>query len=101
MGQMRQKNSLPFLLQHLNDTSEYAIVRHEAAEALSNFFDITDQIIKVFDEILTQEPEMPLILKSTLVVAREKMITYSSSTRFGKKYLGTIEPAEPMNKHEI
>lgn len=44
---------------------------------------------------------MPPILKSTLIVAREKMLTYSNSTRFGLKFLGTIEPAEPLNKDEI
>jgi len=44
---------------------------------------------------------MAPILKSTLVVARQKLLTYSESTRFGKLFLGTIEPAEPMNKDEI
>ena len=101
MGQMRRSNSLDFLLAHLNDTTEYPIVRHEAAEALSNFFDLKTEIVKVFDLLLANELSMPEILKSTLVVAREKMLTYSESTRFGKKYLGTIEPAEPMDRAEI
>jgi len=101
IGQMRRENSLDFLMKHLRDTSEYGIVRHEAAEAMSNFFDLKDSIVKVYDELLATEPEMPEILKSTLVVAREKMLTYSESTRFGKKFLGTIEPAEPMDRLEI
>merc|ERR1712178_561059 len=80
---------------------EYPIVRHEAAEALSNFFDISEDIIKLYDELLADEPNMAPILKSTLVVATQKLLTYSESTRFGKLFLGTIEPAEPMNKQEI
>lgn len=44
---------------------------------------------------------MPEILKSTLVVAREKMNSYSSSTNFGKMFLGTIEPAEPLSREKI
>lgn len=51
MGQMRRENSLQFLLDHLRNTSEYPIVRHEAAEALSNFFDITSDIVSAYDEL--------------------------------------------------
>jgi len=51
--------------------------------------------------MLAEEVDMPEILRSTLVVAREKMMSYSDEGRFGKKFLGTIEPAEPLDKSEI
>jgi len=51
--------------------------------------------------MLAGEENMPEILRSTLVVAREKMKSYSDEGRFGKKFLGTIEPAEPLDKAEI
>lgn len=100
MGQMRQPNSLQFLLAHLQDDQELPIVRHEACEALSNFFDIKDQILQHFDTELLK-PNLPQILKSTLIVAKEKMISFSEESNFGKKYLGTIEPAEPFTLTEI
>lgn len=70
MGQMRRSNSLEFLMNHLKDKEEQPIVRHEAAEALSNFFDISQEIVKVYDELLANEPDMAPILKSTLVVGK-------------------------------
>ena len=97
MGQMRAKNSLKFLLERMNDNQERSIVRHEAGEALANFHDIKEQII---EEMQKHWDSTDDLLRSTVHVGIGKLKNYTENSRYGKKYGGTIEPAEPFNEQE-
>jgi deoxyhypusine monooxygenase len=97
MGQMRARNSLKFLLDRMNDQNERSIVRHEAGEALANFHDIKEQIIAEMQNHWDTPDEL---LRSTVHVGIGKLKNYHDKARYGQKYGGTIEPAEPFNDAE-
>jgi hypothetical protein len=98
IGQMRPMNCFNFLIEKLNDESEMAIVRHEAGEALANYYQhkerCTTEMLKHWDSEIS-------ILRSTVRVGIQKLKVLSADSRFGKKYGGTIEPAEPFTEQEV
>lgn len=98
MGQMRAHNSVSFLLERMHDPQEKSIVRHEAGEALSNLTDIKEQVITELEKHWDSEDEL---LKSTVRVAVPKLKSLHKDSRIGKKYGGTLEPAEPFNEEEV
>ena len=98
IGQMKAKNSEKFLLEKINDKNEKSIVRHEAAEALSNLVDNKDQVIKELEKHWDSEDSL---LKSTVRVAVPKLKTMNANSRYGKTFPGALEPAEPFNEEEI
>ena len=98
MGQMRVQRSFPFLVERMNDESEYPIVRHEAGEALANYHHMKDQCIKEMQKHYDSDIS---VLKSTVRVGIEKLKSFSEDSRFGKKFGGTIEPAEPFSRDEV
>lgn len=98
MGQMRATNSVNFLLERMHDTNEKSIVRHEAGEALSNLTDIKEQVIPELEKHWDSEDEL---LRSTVRVAVPKLKALNENSRYGKKYGGTMEPAEPFNEEEV
>lgn len=95
---MRAANSLEFLIKIMNDTEEYPIVRHEAAEGLSNYHDHKERCI---EEMMKHWDSEISVLKSTVRVAVGKLRSFTSESRYGKKYGDTIEPAEPFNEEEL
>lgn len=98
IGQMKVKNSLEFLLGKMNDPKEKSIVRHEAGEALANYHSLRETIIPEMQVHWDSEDEL---LKSTVRVGIGKLSTFTETSRYGKKYGGTIEPAEPFNEAEV
>ena len=98
MGQMREKNSFNFLVQRMNDPEEFSIVRHEAGEALANYHHMKEESIKEMEKHLDSEIS---VLKSTVIVGIGKLRDFKENNRYGKKYGGTIEPAEPYNEEEM
>lgn len=98
MGQMRAPNSLKFLLERMNDEEEKSIVRHEAGEALANYHQLASQLIPEMKKHWDSTDEL---LKSTVRVGIGKLETYGPNSRYGLKYGGTIEPAEPFNEQEV
>ena len=98
MGQMRACNSVKFLLDRMHDPNERSIVRHEAGEALANLLDIKEQIIP---ELEKHWDSPDTLLKSTVRVAVPKLKTINENSRYGKKYGGTMEPAEPFDEKEV
>lgn len=98
MGQMRAQRTFPFLVARMNDEKEFPIVRHEAGEALANFHNIKEKCIPEMEKHYNSD--VP-VLKSTVRVGIEKLKTFSEESRLGKKFNGTIEPAEPFNKSEL
>jgi deoxyhypusine monooxygenase len=98
MGQMRVSSSYKFLVDKMNDPEEYPIVRHEAGEGLANYHNIKDQCIEEMQKHWDSEIS---VLKSTVRVGIEKLKNFTSESRYGKKYGGTIEPAEPFNEEEL
>lgn len=98
MGQIHAKNSLKFLLERMNDPKEKGIVRHEAGEALSNYHSERDQIIPEMQKHWDSEDDL---LRSTVRIAINKLKDWNEKSRYGTKYMGTIEPAEPFNEAEL
>lgn len=98
IGQMRPLNCVEFLIEKMNDESEFAVVRHEAGEALANFHHIKDRCIAEMQKHWDSEIS---ILRSTVRVGIEKLKGFNSESRYGKKYGGTIEPAEPFSEQEV
>lgn len=98
MGQMHAKNSLKFLLERMNDPNERSIVRHEAGEALANYHKLREQIIPEMQKHWDTEDDL---LRSTVRVGIGKLKNFSEKSRYGLKYGGTIEPAEPFNETEL
>ena len=98
MGQMRAPNSLSFLLERMHDENERPVVRHEAGEALSNYHALREQLIPEMKKHWDSPDEL---LKSTVRVGIGKLETYHEGSRYGKKFGGTIEPAEPFNEEEV
>jgi deoxyhypusine monooxygenase len=98
MGQMRATNSVKFLLDRVHDENERSIVRHEAGEALSNLLDIKEQVIPELEKHWNSEDSL---LRSTVRVAVPKLKTINANSRYGKKYGGTMEPAEPFDATEV
>lgn len=98
MGQMHAKNSLRFLLERMNDTNERSIVRHEAGEALANYHHLKEQIIPEMQQHWDTEDDL---LRSTVRVGLGKLKSFNEKSRYGLKYGGTIEPAEPFNEAEV
>ena len=98
MGQMREKNSFDFLVKTMNDPEEFGIVRHEAGEALANYHHMKEEAIKEMEKHLESEIS---VLKSTVIVGIGKLRDFKEENRYGKKYNGTIEPAEPFNEEEM
>ncbi len=98
MGQMHSMNSMKFLLERMNDPNEQSIVRHEAGEALANYHTESDQIIPEMQKHWDSEDEL---LRSTVRIGINKLKTWTEKSRYGKKYMGTIEPAEPFNESEL
>lgn len=99
LGQNRFPSSLDFLLKALHDESESAVVRHEAAEALSNFPEFRDRLIpelrKHWDSPVSE-------LRSTVRLSVPKLEQYDpSSNNFNKFMKGTIEPAEPFSHAQL
>lgn len=98
MGQMRATNSVKFLIERVHDVNEKSVVRHEAGEALSNMIDIKEQIIP---ELEKHWDSPDTLLRSTVRVGVPKLKTINENSRYGKKYGGTMEPAEPFNQAEV
>lgn len=98
MGQMKAKNSLDFLIGKMNDPQELSIVRHEAGEALANIHELKDQIMPHMEKHWDTEDEL---LRSTVHVGLGKLRNFTPASKYGKKYCGTIEPAEPFDEEEI
>jgi hypothetical protein len=95
---MRVASSYDFLVNKMNDPNEFPIVRHEAGEGLANYHDIKDQCIEEMQKHWDSEIS---VLRSTVRVGIEKLKGFTSESRYGKKYGGTIEPAEPFNEEEL
>ena len=95
---MHAKNSLRFLLERMNDPNERSIVRHEAGEALANYHHLKDQIIPEMQQHWDSEDDL---LRSTVRVGLGKLKSFNEKSRYGLKYGGTIEPAEPFNEAEV
>lgn len=98
MGQMRVPRSLTFLLEHMNNPEEQSIVRHEAGEALANYHQQKDEIIPEMKKHWDSEDSL---LKSTVHVGVGKLETLTPESSYGKKYQGTIEPAEPFSEPQL
>ena len=100
MGQMRLPSSYPFLKAKMNDPEELPVVRHEAGEALANYHHMKEECLTEMQKHWDSPVEL---LKSTVRVGIHKLNNYKSDTesRYGKKYGGTIEPAEPFNEVEL
>lgn len=98
MGQMRATNSIKFLLERMNDPDEKSVVRHEAGEALANLLDIKEQVIP---ELEKHWDSNDTLLRSTVRLAVPKLKTINENSRYGKKYSGSMEPAEPYNAEEV
>lgn len=63
----------PFLINVINDDKEFAVVRHEAAEGLSNFGDDADEILPVFKKYTECNIE---VLRDTCRLAYDKVKNY-------------------------
>lgn len=98
IGQMRVSNSYDFLVSTMHNVEESPIVRHEAGEALANYHDIKEKCIA---EMIKHWDSDISLLKSTVRVGILKLKEFTQESRYGKKYGGTIEPAEPFNQEEI
>lgn len=98
MGQMKAANSVKFLLERVHDENEKSVVRHEAGEALSHLVEIKDQIIP---ELQKHWDSNDTLLRSTVRIAIPKLKTMNENSRYGKKYGGTMEPAEPFDQTEV
>jgi deoxyhypusine monooxygenase len=99
LGQNQFPSSIDFLIKSMNDESESAVVRHEAAEALANFSDFKDKTIpelkKHWDSPVSE-------LRSTVRLAIPKLEQFNPASNLFNKFMkGTIEPAEPFSAAQL
>lgn len=89
LGQMKQKNSVEFLISIIENKSINDIVRHEAVEALGNFEDET--LIPILDRFSNDES---LIVKESVYLAIKKLLEYSKHENMISRY-GSRDPTFP------
>lgn len=90
---------MPFLINVINDEAEFAVVRHEAAEGLSNFGDDADQILPIFQKYKDYKIE---VLRDTCRLAYDKVKNYHElKQKYGTQYNGTKEPSAPFTEAEM
>lgn len=85
-----------FLLAKMDDEQENALSRHEAAEALANYFD--QSLVESYDKHLESECKE---LRWTCQIAKEKILQMNLEKEYGKLYSNTMEPAAPFSKEEF
>ncbi|OJJ04513.1 hypothetical protein ASPVEDRAFT_85901 [Aspergillus versicolor CBS 583.65] len=97
LGQTRNTDALPFLLEVLKDTQEDAMCRHEAAEALGALgFESSLEVLK---ELRDNKDELDVI-RETCDIAVDRILWEQSEARKAEKLkpsdFTSIDPAPPM-----
>lgn len=98
LGQIKQDCSLEYLTGVLCDEKESPVVRHEAGEALSNFFKYKEQVFSVLSKF-KDHPES--LIRSTAQIALKKLEYPSIREKYGKFIPGSIEPGAPFDESEL
>lgn len=90
LGQMKQPNSVDFLVGMIENTSLNAIVRHEAVEALGNFEDAS--LIPLLEKYSNDES---VIVRESVYLAIKKLLNYTNHENMKSRY-GSRDPAFPF-----
>jgi deoxyhypusine monooxygenase len=98
LGQIKRDCSLEYLSSVLCDEKESPVVRHEAGEALSNFFKFEEKVIPVLEKF--KDHENPLI-QSTARIGLKKLEYSGLREKYGKFIPGSIEPGAPFDHEEL
>lgn len=97
LGQIHKECTFDFLVKVLNDKKEQAVARHEAGEALANYTQHKERVLKEFYKHRDNDVK---IIKSTIVLGISKLENYKEPNLY-QKYNESIEPAEPMTEDEL
>lgn len=82
MGQMKDKRSLPYLVESIKDEKEHPMVRHEAGEALGAIGEINDEIMDILKHYANHKVRE---LAETCNLALDRLKYYSGDKSSSKK----------------
>ncbi len=95
---MKNNTAVDFLIKIVHTKKEQSVVRHEAAEALSNFHEFKDRII---NELKIYWNSDISVLRSTVRIAIRKLENFKKNDNNYCQFNNNIEPAEPFSEIQL